>query len=86
MIRASEVLVAVEIVLPGAKRVEHIHKRGEYADAGIPNYWIVDIDPPVSLLACDVAGEFGYADGGAVTGTFTTTEPFPVEIDLDALL
>jgi hypothetical protein len=40
----------------------------------------------VSLLVCHLAGEFGYADGGAVTGTFTTTEPFPVEIDLDALL
>jgi Uma2 family endonuclease len=86
VIRASEVLVAVEIVLPAAKRVEHTHERGEYADAGIPNYWIVDIDPPVSLLACHVAGEFGYADGGAVTGPFTTTEPFPVEIDLDSLL
>ena len=24
-------------------------------------------------------------DGGAVTGTFTTTEPFPVRLDLDAL-
>jgi Uma2 family endonuclease len=86
VIRASEVLVAVEIVLPGAKRVEHTHKRGEYADAGIPQYWIVDIEQPVSLLACHLAGEFGYADDGAVTGTFTTAEPFPVEIDLDALL
>jgi len=24
----------------------------EYADASIPNYWIVDIEPPVSLLPC----------------------------------
>jgi hypothetical protein len=40
---------------------------------------------PVSLLACHPAGEFGYADGGAVTGTFTAVEPFPVEIDLDGL-
>ncbi len=86
VIRASEVLVAVEVVSPGSKRTDYDHKRGEYADAGIPLYWIVDIDPPVSLLACHLAGEFGYADGGAVTGTFTTSAPFPVEIDLDALL
>jgi Uma2 family endonuclease len=85
VIRASEVLVAVE-TLPGSMRIDHTHKRVEYADAGIPHYWIVDIDPPVSLLACHVAGEFGYADAGAVTGTFTTAEPFPVEIDLGALL
>ena len=46
------------------------------------------MDPaePVSLLACHQAGEFGYADDGAVTGAFTTSDPFPVEIDLDALL
>jgi Uma2 family endonuclease len=86
VIRASEVLIAVEVVSLGSKRTDHDHKRGDYADAGIPHYWIVDIVPPVSLLACHLAGEFGYADGGAVTGRFATAAPFPVEIDLDALL
>jgi Uma2 family endonuclease len=86
VIRASEVLVVVEVLSTGSKRTDHIEKRSEYADAGIPHYWIVDIDPPASLLACHLAGEFGFADGGAVTGTFTTSAPFPVEIDLDTLL
>jgi Uma2 family endonuclease len=86
VIRASEVLVVVEVLSPGSKRTDHVQKRAEYADAGIPNYWIVDIEPPVSLLACHLAGEFGYADSGAVTGTYTTSAPFPVEIDLEALL
>jgi hypothetical protein len=61
-------------------------KRAEYADAGIPHYWIVDLDEPVSLVACRLAGELGYVDPGAVNGTFRTTVPFPVEIDLPALL
>ena len=86
VIRASEVLVVVELISPGSQRIDHVHKRSEYADAGIPHYWIVGIAPPVSLLACHLAGEFGYADGGAVTGTFSTSAPFPVSIDLDALL
>jgi Uma2 family endonuclease len=86
VIRASEVLIAVEGVSPGSKRTDHVETRSQYADAGIPHYWIVDLDSPVSLLACHLAGEFGYADGGAVTGTFTASEPFSVEIDLDALL
>jgi Uma2 family endonuclease len=86
VLRASEVLVVMEVVSPGSKRTDHIVKRSEYADAGIPHYWIVDIEPPVSLLACHLAGEFGYADGGAVTDTFSTTEPFTATIDLDALL
>jgi hypothetical protein len=28
----------------------------------------------------------GYADAGSVTGTFSATEPFPMKIDLGALL
>jgi len=86
LIRASEVAVAVEFVSPNSRRLDHIGKRSEYADAGIPHYWIVALDGPVSLIACHLAGEFGYVDGGATTGVFRTTEPFPVEIDLDALL
>ena len=85
-IRASEVLVAVEILSPGSRRMDHVLKRAEYADAGIPHYWIIDLDEPVSLIACHLAGEFGYVDGGAITGIFRTTEPVPVEIDLEALL
>jgi Uma2 family endonuclease len=61
-------------------------KRSEYADAGIPHYWVVDLDEPASLTAHHLAGEFGYVDGGSVTGVFRTTEPFAAEIDLDALM
>jgi Uma2 family endonuclease len=85
VLRASEVVVVIEVLSPGSRRTDHVHKRGEYADAGIPHYWIVDIDPPVTLLACHLAGEFGYADPGAVTGRFRTTAPCPVEIELDVL-
>ena len=85
VIRAGEVLVVVELVSPGSWRTDNVIKRAEYADAGIPHYWIVDLTEPISLLACHLAGEFGYANGGAVTGRFTTSDPFPTEIALDAL-
>ncbi len=85
MLRADEVAIVVEIVSPGSKRTDYQVKHDEYADAGIPHYWIVDITAPVSLVVCHQAGEFGYQDASAVTGTFTTDVPFPVKIDLDAL-
>jgi Uma2 family endonuclease len=85
LVRASEVRLAVEIVSPGSRRVDHVDKRRDYADAGIPYYWIVDIDKPVSLVACHLTEEFGYQDDQRATGTFTATVPFPVEIDLDSL-
>jgi Uma2 family endonuclease len=86
LIQASEVVVTVEFLSPSSRRLDHMVKRTEYADAGIPHYWIVDLDEPVSLTACHLAGEFGYMDGGPVPGIFRTSEPFPVEVDLDALL
>jgi Uma2 family endonuclease len=85
MLRADEVLLVVEIVSPGSKRSDYVTKHDEYADAGIPFYWIVDLSDPVSLVACHQAGELGYQDAPAVTGVFATTEPFPVKLDLAAL-
>ncbi|MGQ0575277.1 MAG: Uma2 family endonuclease [Pseudonocardia sp.] len=86
MLRAPDVVIIGEIVSFGSKRTDYVMKRGEYADAGIPYYWIVDLREPVSLLACHQAGEFGYADSGEITGTFTAADPFPLTLDLDSLL
>ncbi len=76
----------MECLSPGTSRTDRVAKRSEYADAGIPHYWILDVTEPVSLVGCHLAGEFGYADGGEVTGRFSTDAPFPLALDLDALL
>jgi Uma2 family endonuclease len=86
LIRASEVLLVVEIVSPGSRRKDYVIKRSEYADAHIPYYWIIDTDSPLSLLDCHLAEPFGYRDSGEVAGTFVTTAPFPIQIELDRLL
>jgi Uma2 family endonuclease len=85
MLRAAEVVVIVEIVSPGSLRTDRVAKRSEYADAGIAHYWIVDLTGTVSVVACHLAGEFGYQDTGDLTGSFETTEPFPVRVELDQL-
>ncbi|WP_206785184.1 Uma2 family endonuclease [Amycolatopsis sp. MtRt-6] len=86
MLRADEVAAVVEVVSPASERTDYRVKHDEYADAGIPHYWIIDTSEPISLVACHQAGEFGYLDAAAVTGTFVTDVPFPVKIDLTALL
>jgi Uma2 family endonuclease len=86
LVRASEVMLAVEIVSPGSRRTDRVVKREEYAEAGIPYYWIVDIERPVSLLCCHLAGEFGYADSGERTGEVAVGEPFEVTLRLNGLL
>jgi Putative restriction endonuclease len=41
---AADVVPAVEIISPGSGRTDRVAKVADYADAGIPNYWIVDVD------------------------------------------
>jgi Uma2 family endonuclease len=88
-LRADEVILAAEIISPGSRRLDTLVKRDEYADAGIPHYWVVDLGEPgdrITLTAHHLAGEFGYVGEGSVAGVFPATEPFPLRIDLDALV
>lgn len=85
ILRASGVRLVVEIVSPGSQRTDRIIKRAEYADAGIPCYWILDLDPPVSLVAYRQGGELGYVDDGDAAGRFSTSEPYPLTVELDRL-
>jgi len=86
LLRASEVLLAVEVFSPGSERRDSRVKHDEYADAGIGHYWMIDLEDGPSLVACHLAGRFGYVNAEPVRSRFTTTDPFPVEIDLDALV
>lgn len=85
LLRAAEVRLAIEIVSPGSRRMDYLIKRGEYADAGIGHYWVVNTDRAASLLAYHLAGDLGYADDSEVTGVFTTTEPYRLTITLEHL-
>jgi Uma2 family endonuclease len=85
MLRAAAAVLVVEIISPGSKRTDTVIKRGEYADAGIVHYWIVDLERPTSLVAAHLAGEFGYQDSGEITGVFVANDPFPIRLDLNAL-
>ncbi|GAA3363856.1 Uma2 family endonuclease [Saccharopolyspora gregorii] len=84
-VHANVVAVALEVVSPGSRSTDRIVKPYEYARAGIPHYWVVDIDEPVSLTA------YRLVDGGYETcfdgaGTFKTTAPFDLALDLQNLV
>ncbi|HEX5401862.1 MAG TPA: Uma2 family endonuclease [Pseudonocardiaceae bacterium] len=86
LLRAAEVKLVVEIVSPGSVRMDNVIKLGEYADAGIPHYWILDLRPPTSMHVWHLAGEFGYQDSGTFTDQFSLMDPFKVDVDLGRLL
>lgn len=85
---AADVLLAVEIVSPGSRNVDLHLKPFEYADAGIPHYWVVDLDPPapsITVFHLGAPGD-GYIESPATTGQLDTTVPFKLRIDIPALL
>jgi Uma2 family endonuclease len=73
-IDAADVLLAVEILSDGTRKVDRILKFAEYAEAGIPGYWIVELDEPASLRAFTLVGD-SYELSGEFTG--------PVALDVD---
>ncbi|MFE9578772.1 Uma2 family endonuclease [Nocardia sp. NPDC006044] len=85
ILRASATHLVVEIVSPGSRRTDYVMKHSEYADAGIPHYWIIDLNPPLSLAAFRLTEELGYVDDGEVTDEFKTTSPCPLTIQLSQL-
>jgi Uma2 family endonuclease len=76
------VLLVVEIHPTTTRRTDTKVKHAEYADAGIGQYWMVDLLDGPSLTACHLGGEFGYVDAEPVRGEFRTQLPFPARIDL----
>ena len=57
----TELLLAVEIVSPGSAAMDEVVKLREYAEAGIPRYWMVERDAAqtvtLNVLGVDKAYE-----------------------------
>ena len=82
---AADVQLAIEIVSPGTGRTDRVTKMSEYAEAGIPHYWLVDLPPRLQLTAYTlVSGRYEQRSTG--TDLIDIDLPHPVHLDLKALL
>lgn len=88
MMPPSDVILAVEVISPSTRTQDRVHKANEYALAGIPNYWILDLEGRRITLAAGRLDEEAhqYQFGAVLTGEVHLTAPFPVDLDLDALI
>jgi Uma2 family endonuclease len=82
---AAKVLIAVEVTSPRSRRKATRVKPMKYAEAGIPHYWVIDLAPPATLTA-HVLVDGRYQETQTVTGEFTTLDPFPLQINVPALI
>jgi Uma2 family endonuclease len=85
---AEEVLLAVEIISPGSRKIDTRMKPFEYSEAGIPHYWVVDLDPPAASITVYGRGApgDGYEESQTATGELVVPEPFGMRIDIAALV
>jgi len=85
---ADEVLLAVGIISPGSRNVDLHLKPVEYADAGIPHYWLVDLQPPVPTITVFArhAPDGGHVESRTATVELRFTEPLDLRIDVAALV
>jgi Uma2 family endonuclease len=81
---ARDAMLAVEIISPGSIKQDRVMKPVEYAEAGIPNYWLVDIEEPATLTAYLLVDGY-YEIVGEVTGEARLSQPAPLTVDVRKL-
>jgi Uma2 family endonuclease len=72
-------------VVPGTRTTDALTKSFEYAGVGIPDYWVIDPQEPVSATVYHLGDDGRYQEGRSVTGAFSVVEPFPLSVDLTEL-
>jgi Uma2 family endonuclease len=79
-----DILLAVEIMSPGTSKTDRVTKPAEYAEVGIPSYWLIDLAAPATLTAFLLVD--GYYEIIADTAdSITLSKPAPVVVDVGAL-
>ncbi|GGV12296.1 hypothetical protein GCM10010495_27450 [Kitasatospora herbaricolor] len=84
----ATVSLVVEVVSPESAHRDRTVKVRKYAEAGIAHYWLIEEEdgaPVVHVYELD-APTTAYAPAGIFRGRLERPVPFPVAIDLDALV
>ncbi|MCE7007948.1 Uma2 family endonuclease [Kibdelosporangium philippinense] len=84
-VKGEAVLLAVEVISPGSRRIDRMTKLKEYAEAGIPDYWIVDLDAPVSITAFQLI-DGDYELNAEVQDVLSVTTPAPLTVNVGDLV
>lgn len=82
----AAVQLVVEVLSEGSRRTDRVTKMSEYAEAGIGEYWIVDLAGAATLSIYRLDDLGHYDRQGDYTGTVSLTAcGQPVELDLEAI-
>jgi Uma2 family endonuclease len=80
----SDLLLVVEVVSPrsGSERTDRVQKVDEYAKAGIPVYWIVELEPEPKVTVLTLRGDTYSVSAEARAGRILSVdEPYLIRFD-----
>jgi Uma2 family endonuclease len=80
----SDLLLVAEIVSPrnGSEQTDRVKKVREYAATGIPQYWIIDLEPEAKVIMLELAGnEYRIVDEAKAGQTVSIDDPYPISFD-----
>jgi Uma2 family endonuclease len=81
---AGDLLLVAEVISPrsGSEQVDRVRKVSEYARAGIPVYWIVDLEPEAKVTILTLRGDEYVLETEIRAGhTLTTSQPYAISFD-----
>jgi Uma2 family endonuclease len=84
-VRPHQVLLAVEIMSKGSVSADRLDKPAEFSVAGIPHFWRIEQENSGLIAYTYRLETAAYTPVGKHTDRLLTDEPFPVEVDLEAL-
>jgi Uma2 family endonuclease len=85
---AGDLLLVAEVISPrsGSEQVDRVRKVGEYAAAGIPVYWIVDLEPEVKVTILALRDGEYVRDAEIRAGhALSASQPFAISFDPGSL-
>ena len=83
-ITPADVLLAVEVMSPGSVSTDRVTKPAQYAAAGIPHFWRLELDP-LLLVVHRLSGS-SYEVVAQLDDAVALDEPVPVAFRLAELL
>jgi hypothetical protein len=82
---ASDVVLVVEVVSAVSQATDDRVDADALAAAGIPHFWLVELDPSPTLTTHTIDGERYRPTGRYNEGEVTLTEPYEVKVELAGL-
>lgn len=79
----ADVLLAVEVVSPGSKGMDRVRKPRYYAEAGVPSFWRIELEPIITVHTYELDESTSvYRFTGAFDDVVKVGTPWPIELPI----